>query len=71
MTLMKKTKSKVKFENNLTSKKKIPKTSKQPNIEFNTVTTFSRMDEEKDESNFDFNDPYGTPAEDNRVECSN
>ena len=69
MMLMKKTKSKVKFENNSTSK--IPKTSKQSNIEFNTVTTFSRMDEEKDESNFDFNDPYGAPAEDNRVECSN
>lgn len=37
----------------------------------NTVTTFSRMEEEPEQRNNDFNDMYGAPPEDGRVPCPN
>ena len=61
------------FNSTTTAKKTPKKLNKKPKeITTNTVTTFSRMEEEQEKRNDEFNDIYGNQEEqDNRVPCSN
>lgn len=43
----------------------------QTSMKMNTVTTFSRMDEEEPNQTNTYDDMFAPPTEDNRVECSN